>query len=325
MIARPDRRTLLRLAALAPAFALPGLAPSAARAESGTQGQPQAAGFYRFPLGDLACTVVSDGHLLLPTTVLGVNADRAEVTAFLEAHYESAETAYAHANALVVDAGPSRVLVDVGSGSGFQPTAGRLLANLAAAGIDPASITHVVITHAHPDHLFGILGAAGAILPQAEVVIGAAEHGFWTAEGLAAQFPEAMRFLVTGAVASLEAVKDRLVLAADGAEVAPGVRLMATPGHTPGHMSVLVTSGPRSLLVTGDAATHAYISFERPGWAFGFDADPEGAIATRRRLLDMAASDRVTLLGFHFPFPGIGHAVREGDAFRYLPALWQWG
>ncbi|HEU0222918.1 MAG TPA: MBL fold metallo-hydrolase [Paracoccaceae bacterium] len=323
---RPDRRTLLRLAALAPAFALPAALAQPLRAQLGAPAAPQSGGFFRLTLGAMPLTVISDGHLVLPTTVLGVNADRAEVLAFLEAHFESVENVYSHTNTLVVDAGPNRVLIDVGSGSHFQPTAGRLMANLALAAIEPASITHVAISHAHPDHLFGILDAEGnPVLTQAQVVIGAAEHGFWTAEGLENQFPQEMRFLVQGAVRSLDAVKDRLVLKQDGEEIVPGLRYMATLGHTPGHMSVVIESEDRRLLFTGDAVTHAQISFERPGWAFGFDADAAGAVATRQRLLEMAVAERMPMLGFHFPFPGIGHAVKDGDAYRFIPALWQWG
>lgn len=123
---------------------------------------------------------------------------------------------------------------------------------------------------------------------------------------------------------SLEPVADRLALVADGREIVPGVRMIDTPGHTPGHMSVLVESEGASLLVTGDAMNHALISFQRPGWVFGFDADGPKAVETRLRLAAMAADGRMAVPGYHFPFPGVGHVLREGEAFRFLPALWRW-
>ncbi|MEM8841352.1 MAG: MBL fold metallo-hydrolase, partial [Pseudomonadota bacterium] len=107
-------------------------------------------------------------------------------------------------------------------------------------------------------------------------------------------------------------------------EIVPGVRFHASNGHTPGHMSLIVESEGEVMLITGDALNHPYVSFEHPDWHFGFDTDREMAAATRRRLLDMLATDRMTIASYHLPFPGIGHAQRAGDAYRYLPASWIW-
>lgn len=325
MTLRPDRRSLLRLAALAPAFALPGFAfPAPLRAAVGTVEGGDTGTFFRFSVGSLRVTVVTDGPLTLPTTFLGVNADRAEVVAFLEALYQPADTTTAFQNAVVVDSGTSRVLIDTGCSVYFQPTAGRLFASLAAAGIAPDSITHVAVTHLHPDHFWGLLDAAGApLLGSTPILTGAAELGFWSAEGLASQMPAEMRDMVNMTQRVIGLVKPRLQPMADGAEIVPGLRFIPTPGHTPGHVSVRLESEGQALIVTGDAVTHPYISFERPGWAFGFDAQPDVAVASRRALLDMAAAERVPVLGYHFPFPGVGHVVKQGDAFRYLPAMWQ--
>lgn len=318
---KPTRREILSLAAAMPALAM----PAAARAELGPPegGNP---GHFRFSVGDTRVTVVSDGYFRLPVSGLGVNADPAEVKAFLKRHFLSTEEGYSHTNHLVVDTADARVLVDVGSGNRFFDTAGRLLSNLEAAGIDPYSITHVVITHAHPDHIWGIRDDFNeAIIPDADYVIGAAEHAYWTQDDLVHRVPQEEQQFVVGAVNSIGVEGVDWILAEDGHEVVPGVRLMATPGHTPGHMSVLVESGDDALIALGDSMTHAYTNFAHPEWFNGFDADGAQTVETRRRLLDMAAADRIAILGYHFPFPGVGHVQRRGDRHRFVPALWQLG
>ena len=321
---KPTRRDLIRLTAMAPAFALPALTlPAAARAELGAPEGDNAAHF-RFTLGDLRLTILSDGFFSLPTSGLGVNADPAQVRAFLESHYLSPDEGYSHTNHLLIETGEAVILVDVGSGNRFLPTTGRLMANLEAAGVDPASITHVLITHAHPDHIWGIRDDFDEpIFPGAEYVMGEAEHAYWMQDDLVNQVAAEDQQFVLGAVNSITADGLDWTLVADGAEVAPGVRMIATPGHTAGHMSVMLDSGGKQLIVLGDAMSHAYTNFAHPEWFNGFDADGAQTVATRMRLLDMAATDRIAVLGYHFPFPGVGHVLREGESYRFLPALWQ--
>ena len=105
----------------------------------------------------------------------------------------------------------------------------------------------------------------------------------------------------------------------------PGLRVIATPGHTPGHLSVVIESAGQQFMALGDSMNHAYMNFAKPDWYNGFDMDGAQTVATRRRLLDMAAADRIAVLGYHFPFPGVGHVMRDGDAYRFVPALWQFG
>jgi glyoxylase-like metal-dependent hydrolase (beta-lactamase superfamily II) len=253
-----------------------------------------------------------------------VNADPEEVQAFLKRHFLSPELGYSHTNHLYVEVGDARVLVDVGSGNRFMENAGKLMGNLEAAGIDPYAITHVVISHAHPDHIWGIRdGFNEAIIPDAEYLIGQAEHDYWMQDGLVDRVtPEEQQF-VLGAVNSIEVDGAEWTLVQDGHEVVPGLTMIDTPGHTPGHMSLRVDSGDQSLIAMGDAMTHAYTNFAHPAWYNGFDSDGEQTVATRKRLLDMCAEDRIAILGYHFPFPGVGHVQRDGDAYRFVPALWQ--
>ena len=320
-IFRPNRRQMLAMAASAPALSL----PVAARADLGGPATGNPAHF-SFTLGEAKLTVISDGALVLPASGLGVNADPEEVKAFLESYFQSPETHYSHTNHLLIETGEAKVLVDVGSGNRFLDTAGRLMANLEAAGVDPASITHVVITHAHPDHVWGIRDDFDeAILPDAQYFIGRAEHEFWMQDGLASTVPAEMQQFVVGAQNSLQVEGADWTLLDDGQEVAPGVRVIASPGHTPGHMSVVVESGGQQLIALGDVMTHIHTNFVHPDWFNGFDMDGAQTVATRRRILDMAATDRIAVLGYHFPFPGVGHVRREGEAYSFVPALWQWG
>ena len=317
---RPSRREILKIAGAMPALTLPA---SGALASLGAPagGNP---GHFRFTLGDAKVTIVSDGYLSLPTSGLGVNADPEDVRAFLARHYLSPEENYSHTNHLYVELGEAKVLVDVGSGNRFLDTAGRVWDNMEAAGIDPAGITHVVVTHAHPDHIWGVRDDFDeAILPDAAYFIGEAEHEFWMQEGLPETIaPELQQFAV-GAQNSINVDGAEWQRMSDGFEVAPGIRVIDTPGHTPGHMSVVVESGGKQLIALGDAMSHAYTNFAHPGWFNDFDMDGAQTVATRRRLLDMAATDGMAVLGYHFPFPGVGHVMRDGDAYRFVPAMWK--
>lgn len=320
MLLRPTRRAFLKTAAAMPAFALPG---AQALAELGAPqgGNP---GYFRFTLGEAKLTVVSDGYFALPTSGLAINADPAEVQAFLQAHYLSPEMGYSHTNHLYIELGDARVLVDVGSGNRFFDTTGRLWANLDAAGIDPMAITHVVITHAHPDHIWGVRDDFDeAIVPDAAYFLGETEHDYWMQDDLVSRVTPDLQQFVVGAQNSINVDGAEWQLVGDGAEVAPGVRVIATPGHTPGHMSVVVESGGQQLIALGDAMTHAYVNFAHPGWYNGTDTDGDMTVATRKRLLDMAATDHMAVLGYHFPFPGVGHVMRDGDSYSFVPAMWK--
>ena len=288
---------------------------------SGRWGFALAADAHRFSQGAIEVTVLSDGHLVLPAAVLAPTAPPDELAALMKEIFGKApETIEPAANVTLLRSGEDLVLVDTGSGNRFQPTAGKLRDNLAANGIDPAAVTKVVFSHAHPDHVWGtVLDDGSLAFPNAGYYVGQAEWDFWTNPDLPGQMPEEMRPFALGAQRDLGAVKDRVTLVKEGAAVAPGITVIDTPGHTPGHISLLVEGG-EGLIVGGDVTPHAVVSLRRPEWAFGFDADPEQGIATRKALLDRAAADRHAFLGFHFPYPGVGQVERDGDAYRFVPA-----
>ena len=317
---------LTRRGILGTALAAPALITAPVRAAV-TAPDLQNSGYFRFELGDFKITILSDGNLTTPTQIIGTNRPREEVTAYLQDRYLDPASNYAHTNHVLIDTGEAKVLVDVGSGEKFQGTAGRLVVNMERAGIDPGDVTHVALTHAHPDHVWGTLDVFEdePRMPEASYAIAATEFDWWMAEDRINQVPEMMQGFVVGAQNALRAVADRTAMVQNNAEIVPGVTMIDTPGHTMGHMSVMVESGGDALLILGDAINHAYVSFEHPDWHFGFDTDKEMAAATRKRLLDMAATDRIAVAGYHLPFPGVGHVAKRGEAYQYLASPWQWG
>lgn len=291
----------------------------------------QAPGFFRFSLGETKITILSDGSLTLPTSSLAVNVPEAQVKAFLKANYRNREKHYSHTNACLIDTGDERILVDVGSGPSFQQSAGRLLKNLAASGYKPDDITSVVITHAHPDHVWGILDpkTEQPHFENANYYIAAAEWDYWTQEDLTTQLPKAMHQMVPNIQKNLLGIAEKAKRIKPGDEIAPGITALDTSGHTPGHISVQIIpdgegAGQAPIVVTGDVLLHSFISFEQPTWQFGFDMDPNKAAKTRQSLLEQSVAEETYIIGFHLPFPGVGRVAKSGQAFRWVPEVWRW-
>ena len=225
-------------------------------------------------------------------------------------------------NVSLIATGDELILVDAGSGANFQPTAGKLAENMEAAGLDPAKVTKVVFTHGHADHLWGAIDDFddSERFANASYVISGDRVGFLDPSrhavaraGLAQGHGARQRPHPQAA-----GEQDR---AAQGRRRDRARRLLSStrPGHTPGHMSVLVESGGERLLIGADALTHPAVSFARPDWRWGTDYDGDRAIATRRRLLDQLSRERTTLIGFHLPWPGIGMVETSGTAYRFVP------
>ena len=322
------RRTLLGAAGT---VALGGLAPvlgggRPAHALVDFSG-PQAPGFFRFRVGNFEVLSVSDGSLTLaPATDMVPNAQPRRLEDLLAANGRPTDRLYAQTNVLLVNTGDHLVLVDVGSGANFQATAGRLVENLAAAGIDAEAIDTVVLTHAHPDHCWGIIDDATGEprFPNANYFVRESEWAFWTADETLGSAPEGMRGMIQMTKANLLPVTDRTELLGADAEVVPGIRMVETPGHTPGHVSLLISSGDAQLFCTGDCMTSDIISFAHPEWYFAYDLDPELAVTTRRGVFDRVETDGIPIIGYHFTWPGVGYVVRDHGAYRWVPAQWVW-
>lgn len=272
---------------------------------------------HRLTAGDFELTIVSDGHLVLPTTFLAPDAPGAEVAALLTESGEPGAEFNAPTNHTLIRAGNELILVDTGSGPHFMPTAGKLADNLAAAGIDRAAITMVVYTHGHPDHLWGVADDfEEPVFANARYVVAAAEWDFWHGENAASGLPPERTGFVTGARRSYAHIKDKVRMVKPGDDVVTGVRVLATPGHTQGHISLEVAG----LVIGGDALTHALISFRHPEWRPQADHVPDLAAATRARLLDRLATDRIRVIGFHLPWPGVGYVEQKDRAYRFVAA-----
>ncbi|SCW50858.1 Glyoxylase, beta-lactamase superfamily II [Rhizobium mongolense subsp. loessense] len=214
--------------------------------------------------------------------------------------------------------GDDLILIDNGSGMNFQPTAGKLAHNLRTMGVTPEQITKVVFTHAHPDHSGATTASNGKLLyPNAEYYVSQTEWDFWTDKQFETRRPSALHGFAKGAQRDLFAIGERITLVREGDEIVPGMSIVSTPGHTPGHVSVEIR-GRDNLLITGDACTNDTIFFARPDWHFGFDTDAEVALASRQVLLDRAAAEKLKLLGYHWTYPGVGYAERRGDAYDFV-------
>jgi glyoxylase-like metal-dependent hydrolase (beta-lactamase superfamily II) len=258
------------------------------------------------------------GHLTLPSNVFAGDAPPEERKALLDAAGLGGENIMPAANPVVIRAGSDVILFDTGSGTSFQPTAGKLIENLTAAGIDPAGITKIVISHGHLDHLGGTSADGAVKFPNASYYAGAAEWEFWTNPDLINQMPPEMRDFVKGAQTNYAAMKDRVTMLKPGDEIVTGISALDTAGHTPGHMSFEVAGG-EGLIIVADVLPLPAVYFPHPEWKFGFDAVPDMAIAARKQLLDRAATDKAKMIGFHWPYPGVGFAERKDTAFQYVP------
>jgi glyoxylase-like metal-dependent hydrolase (beta-lactamase superfamily II) len=275
---------------------------------------------YLFRHGGFEITVISDGHLVLPTAFLAPDAPVAEREALFKAAGQSGEQFNSPTNVTLIRTASDLILVDMGSGDRFMPTAGKLWDNLKTAAIDKSKITKVVFTHGHPDHLWGAVDDLDElVLPDATFFVAGTEWNFWTGDNATRGLPAERAGFVTGARRNYAAIRQKLKMFKPGDEIITGLRTVDTPGHTQGHVSLELAGGD-GLIVGGDALTHPLISFQHPEWRPTADHVPDQAIATRRKLLDRLAADRSKLIGFHLPYPGVGIVERKDAAYRFIPA-----
>jgi glyoxylase-like metal-dependent hydrolase (beta-lactamase superfamily II) len=282
--------------------------PGTARAQETMLGSGFAP-WNRFKLGSFEVTTLLAGTRAgdKPQETFGTNATPEDFAALSAANFIPADRSQGFFTPTVVNTGAEIVLFDTGLG------ADGTLAALTAAGMTPDLVDVVVLTHMHPDHVGGLMGADGATptFPNARYVTGAVEHNHWSANP-SEQF--------TAMVAPLN---DRMSFLDDGGSVASGITGMAAFGHTPGHMVYQIESGGQRLMITADTANHHVWSLQRPDWEVRFDADKPAAAATRRAVFGQIAADRIPFIGYHMPFPGIGFVEAMDDGFRYVPASYQ--
>jgi glyoxylase-like metal-dependent hydrolase (beta-lactamase superfamily II) len=274
--------------------------------------------FHSFRHGNFDVTIMSDGPIELSGEIFAPEANPEERAAVVQRLGGAHNLAHAQSNIPLIVSGEEIVLIDVGAGTRFQPSEGQLETNLGKVGVDTKDITTVILSHAHPDHIWGVTHDDGSLrFDNARYVIGRTEWEFWTGPQANA-LPAEMQPFVEGARRELEAISGRVSLIDDGDEVIPGLHAIATPGHTPGHMSFIL-DGDRPLIVTVDAIANEFVAFERPDWSFGFDMDRQVARETRKLLLQRAADRDAKLLGFHWAYPGVGRIMKDGETYRFKP------
>jgi glyoxylase-like metal-dependent hydrolase (beta-lactamase superfamily II) len=332
-------QTLTRRVLLGAGAAIPVLAGLRWDGVSGgiardTANEPHGGGYYRFEIGAFKATVISDGH---GTTqfwpIFAANQPQSATEAFLQANGLSPSPQFTN-NLLVVDTPTDRVLVDTGFGDVLGPPSGQfpwLVQNLRRAGIPPESITMVIITHVHLDHVAGIVTRAGDhVFPKAKYVIVDDELSYWTgnrwegdinASNVPVEFKQAALYATR---TYLPPIMHRMEVVRPGAQVAPGITLIPAPGHSPSHTAVRFSSNNAQLIHMADVAHRADSGLQHPEWSIIFDFDPEQAIATRKRILSQVAAERTMVMGYHFPFPALGYVETAGSAYRWNPVPWTW-
>ena len=275
-----------------------------------------------FTVGDIQCIAISDGALSYPPGWFFSNVPEEQLETGLRARNFPSDQVVSPYICLVVKTAKHTVLVDTGA-DGLAPTTGRLLENLKAEGITPGEISTVVLTHAHPDHIGAVLDGEGKpAFPNAGYTMSKTEWDFWTSgpDLHGSRFDQHIKqLLVSCAKRNLPPLKRSMELLEGEKEIVPGVYAIPAPGHTPGHIALLISSAREQLLNLADAVLHP-MHLENPTWQNIFDLNPDDAATTRRQLLDRATADNAGVLAYHFPFPGLGRVKNKANAWGWEAA-----
>ncbi len=318
-----SRRTVLTTAAAAAAFGLvkPLVFEQPAFAETPLE---PTVGFYKYKVGSIEVTAIYDGIWRKPhdpAFIKGVSVDETK-TALAKAGLTT-DFMPIPLTVIVLKFGDRMIMVDAGSGVGqWQANATNLPANMKLAGIDYTKIDTLLISHFHPDHVWGLMekGTNAAIFPNAELIVNSKEYHFWTDAGAADRLPEGRR-AAGKRIADVFPTWKNWKLVETGAEVAPGIQILDSYGHTPGHSVFVVNSGKDQLMVSNDTMYVPGILAPHPEWQGAYDQDGPMAITSRRRIIDRVIADKMQICGAHFPFPGAGTFAHDGNAYSFAPVI----
>jgi glyoxylase-like metal-dependent hydrolase (beta-lactamase superfamily II) len=284
----------------------------------------QTVGFHRFKLGSFDVIALHDGAVAFPLPKGFVrNATDADVAkAFADTGLPSDKLTITFTT-MVVNTGDKVVLFDTGFGNNGQPTTGNTAAALAAAGIAAKDVDAVVFSHFHGDHINGVRSKEGALVyPNAQIMVPEAEWAFWMDDAKMSAAPEGMKGNFALVRKQFGPEKD-IQRFSWGKEIIPGITTVQADGHTPGHTAFVIASGNEKMMYVADLTNHPALFVRRPDWQAMFDMDGEKATATRRKILDMAASENLRLSFYHAPFPATGYVVKDGSGYEFMPALWK--
>ncbi len=270
-------------------------------------------------LGDITLDVVSDGSLTLPGRFIFDPMPQDELLPILKRLGQSPDTLTPPCNVTLMRQGNRTVLFDVGSGSDFSPNSGILQDSLDVLEVVPEDITDIVLTHAHPDHLWGLLDDFDdPLFPNANYMIGSAEWDYWMNPNTVDEIGEARASFAVGAKRRLKMIEDQITFIKDGDEIMPNVAARASFGHTPGHMALEVRNGSEAVMILGDCIGNDHIAFARPEWQSGSDQDPALAAATRLTLLDQLSHEKTRVIGFHLTGNGLGYIEKATDGYTFV-------
>ena len=284
----------------------------------------QAPAFFRYRLGDMQVTAISDGVASRPAEGLIVNAPIADLQKALAGRFLPTDKVTISFTTLVVNTGSKLVLLDTGNGDMGAATTGSWLANFRAAGFEPANVDTVVISHFHGDHINGLRTKDGQLrFPGAQVMVSEQEWAFWMDDSKMAGAPAGQKATFDNTRRVFGPIAKDVTRYGWGKEIVPGIMAVDAHGHTPGHTAFALSSGTGRLLVMSDTTNDPNIFARNPEWSALFDQDGPQAVVTRKKLLDMAATDKTQVSFYHAPFPATGYIVREGNGYDLVPAPWR--
>ncbi len=280
----------------------------------------------RFKLGDFEITTLYDGAVKIPKVhpIFGKNQKIEDVKAHLVENHLPPDKMAISFTPVIVNTGKELVMFDSGYGEERRDKgAGKTTAALAAAGYKPDQIDVVIITHCHPDHVSGLMENGKAVYPNARYVSGDVEYNFWSKKDHLESSDKNMVRRATAVHNNLVPLAEKATFIKTGGDVVPGITSVESSGHTPGHLCYHIESAGKRFLIFGDVTNHYVASLEKPDWHCAFDMDADKAVESRKKILDMVATDKIPCAGYHMPFPAVGHVAKKGSGYVWIPATYQ--